>query len=354
MSLKRIIAAGMVAGMMAVTGCASNVPSRNQGNRNGQRVTDAVHRRNDSYTGTSRGFGNRTRGMWNTADRGTGTLWRPQNRIGTTFQYGNDVGQRGLIDNSGYETSRTEIAPRTGNRATRRAASRTTRGTARGTTNHAANRVNRGTTTRSNSVNRGTTNRTTATRNRNNNTRVGTNRTTVGNTVTGSVNGSVHNATNDMTRANTHAIPNHNTGSVTHGTRTSRGVNHSTNRATRRATTNRGVAGSTSRATHNSAAGMSRNNERNNAIGSTTRTSRTSRAGSVHQSGDRVINGVNERGFHNTPGYAQDSTHSMRNGAYGRFSNRTAPVFFNKAKTAPEQQQAPAPAPVPVTTPQGR
>ena len=46
---RKILVVGMVAGMVAVTGCSSNVPETNQGNRNGQRVVDAVNRRTDSY-----------------------------------------------------------------------------------------------------------------------------------------------------------------------------------------------------------------------------------------------------------------------------------------------------------------
>ena len=46
---RRILVTGLVAGMVAVTGCSSNLPETNQGNRNGQRVVDAVNRRTDSY-----------------------------------------------------------------------------------------------------------------------------------------------------------------------------------------------------------------------------------------------------------------------------------------------------------------
>jgi len=47
---RKILVTGMVAGMIAVTGCSSSVPEVNQGNRNGQRVVDAVNGRTDSYS----------------------------------------------------------------------------------------------------------------------------------------------------------------------------------------------------------------------------------------------------------------------------------------------------------------
>ena len=49
MNVKRILVVGAVAGMLAVTGCSSNLPENNQGNRNGQRVVDSVNRRGDTY-----------------------------------------------------------------------------------------------------------------------------------------------------------------------------------------------------------------------------------------------------------------------------------------------------------------
>ena len=49
---RRILVTGMVAGMIAFTGCSSNLPETNQGNRNGQRVVDAVNRRTDTYNTT--------------------------------------------------------------------------------------------------------------------------------------------------------------------------------------------------------------------------------------------------------------------------------------------------------------
>jgi len=77
---RKILVTGMVAGMIAVTGCSSNVPETNQGNRNGQRVVDAVNRRTDSYgltrarnngpARTTRGF---NRGFRRAATRNNGT-----------------------------------------------------------------------------------------------------------------------------------------------------------------------------------------------------------------------------------------------------------------------------------------
>jgi len=49
MNWRRILVTGMVAGTILFTGCSSNLPETNQGNRNGQRVVDAVNGRTDSY-----------------------------------------------------------------------------------------------------------------------------------------------------------------------------------------------------------------------------------------------------------------------------------------------------------------
>jgi len=57
---RRIVVTGLIAGMVAFTGCSSNVPDTNQGNRNGQRVVDAVNNRGDSYR-TTRGRTTETR-----------------------------------------------------------------------------------------------------------------------------------------------------------------------------------------------------------------------------------------------------------------------------------------------------
>jgi len=54
MNWRRIVVVGTVAGMIAITGCSSNLPETNQGNRNGQRVVDAVNHRQDTYTTTAR------------------------------------------------------------------------------------------------------------------------------------------------------------------------------------------------------------------------------------------------------------------------------------------------------------
>lgn len=130
MNWRRIIATGTVAGMIAITGCSTNLPENNQGNRNGQRVADAANRRTDSYSttrnraiyneanntglmgtaGTNRttaartGFNrsaaprtnaNRSTTARTTAPRATTTpsrslnFGRPQGRIGNTFRYNN-------------------------------------------------------------------------------------------------------------------------------------------------------------------------------------------------------------------------------------------------------------------------
>jgi len=53
MKAKQLIATGLIVGLVAITGCAHNLPETNQGNRNGQRVADAVNHRPDSYRTTS-------------------------------------------------------------------------------------------------------------------------------------------------------------------------------------------------------------------------------------------------------------------------------------------------------------
>ncbi|MCL2528305.1 MAG: hypothetical protein FWE42_07785 [Defluviitaleaceae bacterium] len=60
MNWRKIAVTGLVAGMIAFTGCSSNMPETNQGNRNGQRVVDSVNHRTDSY-GITRGRTNTTR-----------------------------------------------------------------------------------------------------------------------------------------------------------------------------------------------------------------------------------------------------------------------------------------------------
>jgi len=115
---RRIAITGFVAGMIAVTGCSTNLPETNQGNRNGQRVADAVNRREDTYRTTSNRLaetentgilGRTTRGIRNATHnitnptRSTGVrgnslnLGRPEGRVGNTFRYGNNTGTtRGL------------------------------------------------------------------------------------------------------------------------------------------------------------------------------------------------------------------------------------------------------------------
>lgn len=119
MNWRRMIAAGLVTGMLAVTGCSSNLPETNQGNRNGQRVVDAVNRRGDTYGSrptrglfgrTTRGFnraarnvgdgitGNRANRRYNRMPNRSTSFGRPQNRIGNTFHYGANHGRTAMLD----------------------------------------------------------------------------------------------------------------------------------------------------------------------------------------------------------------------------------------------------------------
>jgi len=64
---KKIIVSGTVAGMVIVTGCAGNVPSNNHGNRNGERLTNAVTRSVDGTRNTvTRGIVTGERAVRNT------------------------------------------------------------------------------------------------------------------------------------------------------------------------------------------------------------------------------------------------------------------------------------------------
>ena len=135
---RKIAAAGLITGMVAITGCSSNLPETNQGNRNGQRVADAVNRREDTYRTTSNRLGitentnsyNRnsygegivgrtTRGIRRAADNVTGVtrgvgrnryrtnnrslnLGRPHGRIGNTYRYSNHRGYNQGINNRHY------------------------------------------------------------------------------------------------------------------------------------------------------------------------------------------------------------------------------------------------------------
>ncbi|MCL1884978.1 MAG: hypothetical protein FWF81_14625 [Defluviitaleaceae bacterium] len=164
MSLRRLIAAGLVVSMLAVTGCSSNIPERNQGNRNGQRVADAVNRRPDSYTGrttrgTHRGINRMTRGIGNTAREITdgvtnrysrtpnrsSNLGRPAGRMGSTFRRGHTRNHAANLQTNNanrYEMNRVDRSNNTThnvNRQTRRANYRNTH---RNTTNNTVN--NRG------------------------------------------------------------------------------------------------------------------------------------------------------------------------------------------------------------------
>jgi len=145
MNWRRIAVAGLITGMVAITGCSSNLPETNQGNRNGQRVADSINRREDTYrttshrlrstenTGRTGHYGNRvTRGIHRAANNITGTtrnasnitknthgrynhtygrnrslsLGRPQGRIGNTFSYNNHRGYANGLNtniNHGYD-----------------------------------------------------------------------------------------------------------------------------------------------------------------------------------------------------------------------------------------------------------
>ena len=142
MNWKRIAVTGIIAGMIAVTGCSTNLPETNQGNRNGQRVTDSVNRRADTYRTTSNRLGmtensgmyrtdgiagRTTRGMRRTANNAAGAtrnnygryhntynhtttpnrslnIGRPQGRIGNTFRYGHQSGYTHGLNEYGSHT----------------------------------------------------------------------------------------------------------------------------------------------------------------------------------------------------------------------------------------------------------
>ena len=112
---RRIAVTGLVAGMVAVTGCSTNLPETNQGNRNGQRVVDSVNRRSDTYRGTgieqdgvvgrtTRGIRRSTRNVTNptrsTTRNNSLNIGRPQGRVGNTYRYGNNHGTTRNLDNN--------------------------------------------------------------------------------------------------------------------------------------------------------------------------------------------------------------------------------------------------------------
>jgi len=102
---RRIVVTGLVAGMVAFTGCSSNLPETNQGNRNGQRVVDAVNHRADTYNA------NRT--------RSSGTRRHTARRLdGTRSVRGFNRGFRRAARNDGVGTRNVPGAttPRTGSR----------------------------------------------------------------------------------------------------------------------------------------------------------------------------------------------------------------------------------------------
>ena len=176
---RRILVTGMIAGMVAITGCSSNIPETNQGNRNGQRVVDAVNRRTDSYgltrarntnARTTRGFNrgirraarnngpigtrhynNYHRGLGtgttrNTPNRSAGTHYR--GRVGHTFGYGQhgysnfydseyggyDLGQRADTNMHRNVTPSTSQSPSTQRRNSANLNNRVVRSTPAGNT----------------------------------------------------------------------------------------------------------------------------------------------------------------------------------------------------------------------------
>ena len=185
---KRIAVTGLVVGMVAATGCSSNLPETNQGNRNGQRVADSVNRRTDSYRttghrlsytengGTYRNtdgfFGRTTRGLrraandvvhpnrvndgYNRTTRGITNnplnLGRPQGRIGNTYRYGHNRGYiHGLNDTMDYNCNTGDYCYDTGVTTTEQSLvnNRTTRSTATSPAAVPNNNVNRAVSNRS-------------------------------------------------------------------------------------------------------------------------------------------------------------------------------------------------------------
>jgi len=165
MNWRRIIATGTVAGMIAVTGCSTNLPETNQGNRNGQRVVDAANRRSDTYRTTRNSAYNRsatTRGdgiigravrdvMPNRSVNRSSNFGRPHARIGNAFRYGNThYGRTQGLNNRGYDmgitTNDSAIVNSRTNRASQPTRS-TTPNTTKTITNNTAPKVNKATKT---------------------------------------------------------------------------------------------------------------------------------------------------------------------------------------------------------------
>jgi len=121
MNWRHFAITGLVAGMVAITGCASNMPESNQGNRNGQRVADAVNRREDTYRTTGHRLGYTENSGYNRVTRGIRrgvnnvtrptrnvvnnplNIGRPQGRIGNTFRYGHNRADVRALDNYNEE-----------------------------------------------------------------------------------------------------------------------------------------------------------------------------------------------------------------------------------------------------------
>ena len=121
MNWRHLAITGLAVGMVAITGCAANMPESNQGNRNGQRVADAVNRREDTYRTTGHRLGYTENSGYNRVTRGIrrgvnevtrptrniGTnplnIGRPHGRIGNTFRYGHNRADVRVLDNYNEE-----------------------------------------------------------------------------------------------------------------------------------------------------------------------------------------------------------------------------------------------------------
>jgi hypothetical protein len=109
MNLKRIVFVGITAVMIATTGCASNTPENNRGNRTGERISESINRgtgysngyyRNDGFT--NRSYNN---DLWNGSNGPTpGSRYSRSDINNSTDgssirnRYGSSI-NRGRVDN---------------------------------------------------------------------------------------------------------------------------------------------------------------------------------------------------------------------------------------------------------------
>lgn len=107
MNFRQIAVTGLVAGMVAITGCSSNLPDNNQGNRNGQRVADAVNRRPDTYRGTRIGEDSTAVGhsIKNAANKAAHSVERATRQVGDTVAGRNT--ERNVTRNTNRNVDRT-------------------------------------------------------------------------------------------------------------------------------------------------------------------------------------------------------------------------------------------------------